>query len=395
MNFIFPLDRIITTEKDNGHYPNRIGVIAYLPNNVQKMYELNMMLYGSWKYLTTKRKIFYQDDISRNLIDLMIFYDLEMEEHIPIDCQMFRYFGNETNSSTIQTPTHEDEFRELFKAVDDGNDMKINEREAHEDDNDGIIFDSACWRIPQVSRTFENLDHLSPFDNYLLYFREGIDHILKEYSHIIHVNTDIVLTPMLFTTNLNKVRSLEVGMILNCDESRKMDIKRFSKVLGLKDQHKPCASYSVLGRTNIVIKLLQMVFKVGKYISLETIMNPNQEARDHNALLVAKDLLIRSKRFVDEVFTFIDSSTCSPRLNIYKVLNIVVADDIQCVFNKINFFNHLTNLQTLSPKEKEDFRSNAGKDLTQTNIKQMNIADFAQFIAYKYAAEVMSNVLGA
>ena len=356
------------------------------------------MLYGSWKYLTTKRNIFFQQDTPKNLADLIIFYDVEMEEHIPVNCQSFRYFGNETNSSFIKTPINEHQLKELFKIH--GDDMKMNQTIDNNEDDDGIVFDSACWRIPQVSRTFENLDHLSPFDNFLLYFRDGIDHILKEYSHIIHVNLDVILTPLLFTTNLNEVQNFKVGMILNCGESRKLDIKRFSEIVGLKEEennkHKPCASYSVFGRTNVVIKLLQIVYKVAKYISLETTMHPNPEARSHNALLVAKDLLIRSEMFGEgdnKMFDFIDSSTCLSRLNIYKVLSIAVADDISCVFNKINFFDYLADLQTSSLKEKNDFRERAAKELTQAGVKKMNIAEFAKFVAYKYAAEVMAKVL--
>ena len=335
-----------------------------------------MMLYGSWKYLTTKRKVFLHQDTQRNLIDLLVFHDLQVEEHLPVDCQIFRYFGNETHPNSIETPLNDQELKKSFEETNGGSDEK--EKSTNKDE---IVFDSACWRIPQIAKTNEDLEQMSAYDNFLLYFRDGIEHVLMEYSHVLHVNLDTVLTPNLLMTNLNSV-ILKVGVTLNCDENRKIEIQRFSEMVGLGfDRNKPCASYSVFGRTNIIIKLLQKVYKVGNYLSLE-------KARSHDeALLIAKDLLLQTKTFdFESVFTFIDSSTCSSMLSIYKVLTITVADDVHCVFNKVTFFNMLTNLQTLSPKEKKDFRKHATKDLTRANAEKINIAEFSKFISYKYAA---------
>ena len=34
-----------------------MAVVTYLPNNLQRVYEFNMMLYGSWKYVESHQKV--------------------------------------------------------------------------------------------------------------------------------------------------------------------------------------------------------------------------------------------------------------------------------------------------------------------------------------------------
>lgn len=345
-----------------------------------------MMLYGSWKYLTTRKNAFFGRNIKKNVIDLLVFYDPKMEEHFPIDCQMLHYFGNETHPNNIDTPKNDEQLRKLFSHTKYGKYREARKKQ----DVEEISFDSACWRVPQLAKSFEEADVISSFDNLLLYFRTGVKHILKDYSHIMHVNLNTLLSPSLMTMDFTDV-DIKVGIAFNCNIGRKVEVSRLSKQVGIPEVTNPCATYSVLGRTGIVISLMKKVYQLGSCLPFE---NNSEDNDRQEALLIAKDVLLQSKEFsFEKMFILIDTTTCSSTININKVLTVSVADEVSCAFNKLVFFNKMTNLQTMTQKQKQHFRSFAAKDLTRNETLKMSVSSYAKFISYKFATILLSDLL--
>ncbi|XP_066935873.1 uncharacterized protein [Clytia hemisphaerica] len=388
--------------------PPRMAVVAYLPNNLQKMYEFNMMLYGSWKYVESHQQIFFNQNPkpSINLIDLIVFFDQSFDEQIPVDCQIFRYHGKEatrhqllqndaTLNSFVDKNNNKDasEFRLQLDQLKNTNHTKTRISE------DEIMFRSACWRIPQSNNTFK--DGFSSLDNLLPFLREGIDEMFEEYQYILNVDTDSILTPGLWTLNLNQV-VLASGVQQECPADRKLLTLQAATKIGLEfPLGRPWTTFSIFGETNIILPFMFEVYRLSVFLMHDDLneWNAKHEEQSHKQLQIAKDLVIYQAAKMLQIenkgrFRILDSLPCSRshQKGTRSVLSISVKKDHKCRFDKSQFFNLLANLQTMTPGEKKDFLSHAKEEWNHEQASKLNLENYAKFIAYKYAAIHFSEI---
>jgi hypothetical protein len=349
------------------------------------------MLFGSWKYIERNQNIFFERNEVPNLLDLFVFYDERIHDLIPVDCRPFRFFGTENDPDLMHSwNSSYFEYAKKMKAT-------------YDDREQAIIFRSACWKIPIVFNNKHKFTKM--FNSFQIYHREGLQNMFRDHDFVLHTTTDTFLTPGLFTFDFNIIE-ISVGLNLKCDQSRMSSLKQMAEKLKTHYAGIRCFKHSLLARRDKAIHLLQKSFMLSNYLlknEIQTVyINPKimrSEAKSTYIDTYTMELLLNhghddyqlSKD--NQMYLFLDVSSCSKLLNIRKALTISSRNTKSCkTFSKTFFFGFFANLQTMLQKERLKFIEHTTRILTRDEAHTMSAADFAQFISQQYAVTVLEAI---
>ena len=356
----------------------RAAVVVYLPRDINFVNQFVTMLYGSWRYVYENRSTLFKNngggDINAdiNLVDLVVFAELDVLNRLPKDCKMF-----------YTTPRASSPF-------------------SRRKDNS-----MSCLKVEQKYDTPSQYKNLN---SYIMFLRSDISSILRDYTYVLRTDMDVFLTPNFFAYRPYTQRVV-TGVGQYCHEFNRHRLKSIAKTHGLKHRGVHCVGSSWYGLTQDIVQLSKDAYNMSLYLYDREFQNglPGLEAIDFRenpngkwpewyrltATMYGSELVLNDgvpQFSMERNFERFDVPTCNPwPVKQHYQLHAYHTD---CEFNKKRFMNTLTEYATGTSRrrawiEGELLRYKEMDFTSSDDIQSMNATSYSTFIAWRSAAKYL------